>query len=434
MSLHWAIAALLVFNFGLGKRTEHLENGPELFAVFQLHKSIGITILILSLWRLWVRLRRPRPSPIGPAGWTQKLAEAVHWGFYVIMISVPVTGWIIVSTAKIKIPTLLFGLIPWPHLPLGGVGKALHEIAEEGHGLMSNLMLLLILLHVAGAARHQFFERHALLERMMPVLRAGFGRFGLALALLVASFAMGRALPLGAKAKPDPAVTSSPSAVVLADVATQAEAAIEPEKAAEAERAVETDLPVLDQKVPAAANSAIVAPEPSTATIGPIPSWTISPGGKLAFSVTVNGEEVQGRFGRWTGDIRFDPARLDQSRINVSIDLASVSSGDDQRDSMLAGDDFFATAANPRAQFKSDRIISKGGNRYEARGPLTIRGQSQPVALDFTLDIKGNNANVAGKARIERLKFGIGSGQFEGDETISKSVGVDFSFAATRPK
>ena len=82
---------------------------PQSFAVTQLHKSIGITILLLSLIRLGWRLTNPPPpEPPTLAPWERMLSQVVHWGFYFVMIAMPLTGWLMVSASKTAIPTVLF--------------------------------------------------------------------------------------------------------------------------------------------------------------------------------------------------------------------------------------------------------------------------------------------------------------------------------------
>src|SRR5690242_16903887 len=108
IALHWTIAALIVLQVVLASRME--ARTPEAFAVTQFHKSVGITILLLSLARLaWRLTHRPPPEPPGLAGWERGLASAVHWSFYAVMILMPLTGWIMVSTSRITLPTLLYG-------------------------------------------------------------------------------------------------------------------------------------------------------------------------------------------------------------------------------------------------------------------------------------------------------------------------------------
>src|SRR5688572_32623680 len=95
------------------------------FALYQLHKSVGITILLLSLARLAWRLTHRPPTPV-EGGFQGFLAKAVHTLLYAFIILMPLTGWAVVSTSRIEVPTLLFGVVPWPHLP---ISNALHEIA-----------------------------------------------------------------------------------------------------------------------------------------------------------------------------------------------------------------------------------------------------------------------------------------------------------------
>lgn len=407
IALHWTIALAIAFNLGLGWRTETLPRGPELFTVFQLHKSIGITILLLSLWRLWLRLRTPRPPSVIDAGWAKALSSAVHWAFYAIMIVVPFSGWVLVSTSKIKLPTLLFGVVPWPHLPVSG--EALHELAERVHGALTLALIPLLALHLIGALRHQFVVKDALVERMVPVRRAGILTVILLIGSVVGAMAAGRRAPLFASQTPAPAATSvaQPAATV-------------PEKAAE---------PVAVEKE----DEAKTEDEKADAT-GPVPRWTVAPGGRVGFSVSVNGERVSGRFDRWNAAIVFDPERLGESSISAEIDLASVASGDGERDAMLAGDEFFAIAANPKARFSARDIRPLGGNRYEARGTLSMKGKSQALRLRFTLDIDGDTARASGSATIDRRRFGVGTGQFEDTGTIAADTAITVKFSARRQK
>ncbi|HZZ34551.1 MAG TPA: cytochrome b, partial [Caulobacteraceae bacterium] len=156
--LHWTIAALIVLQVVLGLRMGE-RTTPEAFAVFQLHKSVGITILLLSLARLaWRLIHRPPPEPATLAPWERSLATAVHWAFYIVMLGMPLTGWIMVSTSRVVLPTLLYGAIPWPHLPvlpeLAGPEKAVWFNAAK----TSHLTIILgagglLALHVAGALK-----------------------------------------------------------------------------------------------------------------------------------------------------------------------------------------------------------------------------------------------------------------------------------------
>ncbi|MDI1296568.1 MAG: cytochrome b, partial [bacterium] len=160
--LHWAIAALLAFQIAVGWALEDL--GARGFALFQLHKSVGISILALTLVRIAARFWKPRPAKL-EGGWQGALAQGVHGGLYAFMLGAPLTGWALVSTAKVKVPTLIFGTIPLPHLPLP---MGAHGLAANSHGLIAWLGIALVLLHVAGALRHHVLMRDGLIWRMVP--------------------------------------------------------------------------------------------------------------------------------------------------------------------------------------------------------------------------------------------------------------------------
>ena len=171
--LHWAIALLVVMNIALGFRMGQLK-GLEQFQLFQLHKSIGITIFLLTIARIAWRLTH-RPPPYGPAlkPWERTLATLTHGVFYVLMVALPLSGWIIVSASKYNIPTLLYGAVPWPHIaPIHGAAMPARErIAEVGigtHELLAFTMLALVVLHVLAALKHQFLDGDDTLWRMTP--------------------------------------------------------------------------------------------------------------------------------------------------------------------------------------------------------------------------------------------------------------------------
>jgi cytochrome b561 len=175
--LHWAIAVALAFQLALGFAMPKDESG---FALYQLHKSVGITILLLTLARLaWRVMRRPPPAVEG--GFQGFLAKAVHTLLYVFMIGMPLTGWAMVSTDPLNIPTILYGAVPWPHLPLPA---GLNALFEDTHALLAWMGLALIALHIAGALRHQWLIKDGLLRRMAPGGKSAAAYALLALAVL----------------------------------------------------------------------------------------------------------------------------------------------------------------------------------------------------------------------------------------------------------
>lgn len=174
MLLHWAIAAAILTLLGLGVVMVRLPNADPLkFQLYQLHKSIGVTVLALSLLRLAWRLTHPAPPlPDTLRPWEAMLARATHVGFYVLMIGLPVSGWMMVSASPWNIPTVVFGAFTLPHLPgLAGLpNKApVADALQEVHEAAAIAMAVLLALHVAGALKHHFL-RDGVLARMLPVL------------------------------------------------------------------------------------------------------------------------------------------------------------------------------------------------------------------------------------------------------------------------
>lgn len=173
IALHWLIALLILTNLYLGWRMG-FEKGMAQFTTFQLHKSVGISVLAFSLVRLaWRLSHRPPPYPADQAPWEKRTAHAVHWTFYLLMIAMPLTGWIIVSASPLNIPTLLFKTIPFPHLgfvhdlPIA-TRKGIEANIGLTHVVLAYGFAALIALHVAAAWKHQLIDRDGELFRMLP--------------------------------------------------------------------------------------------------------------------------------------------------------------------------------------------------------------------------------------------------------------------------
>lgn len=166
ITLHWLIAVLVLGNIFGAMYAEGLE-GPERGAVMGIHKSIGVTVLALTIWRLVIRLQQGfTPLPAHMKGWEVLLARFTHISFYVLLLALPLSGWAFGSTAKY--PVSYFGLFELPYSPLGEAGrKFFHDV----HPLLGFIALLLAILHVAGALKHHFLDRDEVLSRMLPFLR-----------------------------------------------------------------------------------------------------------------------------------------------------------------------------------------------------------------------------------------------------------------------
>jgi polyisoprenoid-binding protein YceI len=161
--------------------------------------------------------------------------------------------------------------------------------------------------------------------------------------------------------------------------------------------------------------------------------WRMDVGNsQLTFTPRLAGGEFAGRFERFETTLRFDPADLAHSSLQVIVDLSSARTGDSERDTALHGADFFATSRWPQARFVSTQIRALGGNRYEATGKLTLRDSTHDVALPFRFDLAAaasRTARLTGATTIKRLQFGVGQGEWRGTEWLDDAVRVEFSVA-----
>ena len=173
VGFHWLIALLILGLLAIGKYMTSLESDDPLrYALTQWHKTFGITVLLLSVLRLlWRFAHRPPPEPATVPDWQRKAAHAAHLGLYALMFVVPLTGWIMVSASPLDVDTLLFGVIPWPHLPPFPTlpdKEAVAEAFEGYHELAGNLLILILIAHVGAALKHHFVDRDTVLVRMLP--------------------------------------------------------------------------------------------------------------------------------------------------------------------------------------------------------------------------------------------------------------------------
>jgi cytochrome b561 len=163
MWFHWIIAVLIITNLALGFFHEGFGRSTGAAMMFW-HKSLGLTVLLLSIGRLLWRLGH-KPPPFDPhmARWEVAMARTAHAVFYILMIGLPLSGWLMISTAGRT--TDFFGLFPVPPLP-GIRSHDAHELLEEVHEYLGWTILALIVLHVAGAAKHHLEGQRHLIGRM----------------------------------------------------------------------------------------------------------------------------------------------------------------------------------------------------------------------------------------------------------------------------
>jgi cytochrome b561 len=120
-------------------------------------------------WRL---THKAPPLPDGMSALERFAAKFTHIGFYVLMIGIPISGWIMTSTATPKITTYMFDLFAWPDFPGISRSEAAEVFWKNTHAVMAYAAAFLILLHVGAALKHHFINKDNVLIRMIPLLKS----------------------------------------------------------------------------------------------------------------------------------------------------------------------------------------------------------------------------------------------------------------------
>jgi len=175
IGLHWLIALGILALIAIGLTMTHMDLGPMAkFQLYQLHKSIGITVLLAAAVRvLWRLTHRPPALPDAMPPLERKAAEGAHVALYAFLFFLPLTGWALVSASPFNIPTVLYGAVPWPHLPVLSTleDKApVEHVLKLVHGKAAWLLIALVLVHAGAALRHHFILRDGILRRMLPAI------------------------------------------------------------------------------------------------------------------------------------------------------------------------------------------------------------------------------------------------------------------------
>jgi cytochrome b561 len=173
IALHWLIALAIAVQLTMGFSMTALRPGSFLqFQLYQAHKSVGMTILALSVLRLgWRLMHVPPPLPASMPIWEQRLARINHAALYILMLGMPLSGWAVVSASPLNIPTVLYGTVPLPHLPILSTlsnKKAVEAVLEAIHETGAWILIALLVGHIAAAWRHHVLLHDDVLIRMLP--------------------------------------------------------------------------------------------------------------------------------------------------------------------------------------------------------------------------------------------------------------------------
>lgn len=422
MGIHWITALLVIVMIPMGIWMSNAISDPSqqaaAYRLYQLHKSIGFLILALTVVRiLWRVKRRPPPSAPSLKPWEHFLARATHAAFYAILLLMPLSGWIYVSSGwavstdqSLKVATSFFGWFEIPHIaPVAHADSLVRRtIAFRSmgfHWAMAIGAIVLIVLHVAGALKHQFLDRDGSLGLMVPRLTAPKGGHGpqrrgpvfpalIGVIVIVAAASVSAMLGL----------THNPG---------------KPSASAAPSQALTGGSPVIA--------SISTAVEPGTA-----PQWAVVNGATLTFSGVHAGAPFKGGFRRWKPHIYFDPQNLPGSKLVILIETSSVFTGDATQEGTLVEEEWFNVGQQPVARFDSTNIQSAGGDRYDISGTLRVKDRHVPVTFKARIQINGTHAEATGKFSLDRTALDLGMASDPAAEWVSRIIPMTFRIEADR--
>ena len=163
----------------------------------------------------------------------------------------------------------------------------------------------------------------------------------------------------------------------------------------------------------------------------PLAHYVLDPAkGSLEFNFDQAGAQNKGKFTRFQVSVDFSPDNLAASRLEVTVEMNSANTGDQERDDTLRGADLFAVAKFPQAHFSASQF-TRTASGFEALGKLTIRGVTRDVRVPFTFRNATENGvavgYMSGKTTLRRLDFGVGQGDWKATDQLGNDVGVSFA-------
>ncbi|MEM9783497.1 MAG: cytochrome b [Pseudomonadota bacterium] len=169
--MHWAAAIVILFQLAMGLYMVNVVTDLyDRFAYTQTHKSWGFVAFVLVLARIAWRWKNPRPDPVEMPRWQHTASEGAHIALYVLMIVLPVSGWLMSSASPLQdlygVKNMVFGVFELPD-PFVPGSDPLDKALKAVHFYAGIAMLLIIGVHVAAAMKHHFVDRDGLLRRMV---------------------------------------------------------------------------------------------------------------------------------------------------------------------------------------------------------------------------------------------------------------------------
>ena len=387
IALHWVIAIAILSMIPMGWFMSDLPNSSGLKeSLYQMHKSIGITILILTIARIAWRVMNPPPQlPEDMPALEKTASHLVHLGFYALMILLPLSGWLLVSVNfEFQIPTVLFGLISWPHIPFtdGLKNQTGLAVSEFVHSKLAWVAIALLVLHVAGAIKHEITDEEGVLKRMIP------GLFG----------------------KTDKPAAPTKGAITAFGGAFFAFAVI--------------------AAGPMVASAAVNG-ERARASGEIVANWTVDyERSEIRFSGVHDGNEFSGTFEDWSADIAFDEANLESAAAEVIVQTSSARTGTKLYDDSLDSAEWFNIVEYPGATaYLADFESTEDG--YSATLSLTLKDLTVEAPFAFTLTPTESGTVMTGATTLDRTSLNLGQASDPNGDWVSQTVSVDVTVTAS---
>ncbi len=157
-------------------------------------------------------------------------------------------------------------------------------------------------------------------------------------------------------------------------------------------------------------------------------------GSAITFVSKQMGVPVDGKFGKYSAQIAFDPARPQAGKAQIEVDVASIDTGSSDADEEVRGKAWFDVHSFPTARFVSTGLKPLGGDRFEATGTMTIKGRKADIVAPFTVKPAGAALVIDGTLPISRKQFGIGEGSWSDPSVVADEVQVRFHFTLDAAK
>lgn len=406
--LHWLTASLILIAIILGLTANAWPLSPTKLELFVWHKSIGISILLITCLRLlWKWSNKPPLSAKGISSFNGKIAQIGHYALYLLLLALPISGWLLNSAANF--PFKWFGWLEVPSLIQPN--ETYQQLMVQVHYSLFIILSGIVVGHAIAAIWHHYHQSNALI-RMLPSTPQ---RFFITLSLvstlvpamiIVAIWQGNNTTNHTTIHKTLPTTTSSNASVQTNTSTTSA-----------SDKEIENH---------------------STVTT---PAWLIEKdNSQITFIASYAGVDFQGIFHNFTADILFEADQLEQSQFTASIDLNSVDTESGDRDAMLPTEEWFSTELQPHALFKTLSIKkdSTSDIHYLAVGELSIKGITNTVTLRFSwepqnvINSSKEEVKVYAETELNRVDFNIGSGSWINDETIGFNVKVEIHLSLYR--